>query len=192
MTNNDWCVAVFKCSQEHIRNVLLEFYGFMKDVEGVKGLHFLIRDRIKNEIVVSFRVLTEMKYKEVVQSKMKYKLGILIPDKFAVNPDSKNSLNKYVAWSPEKRLSTSGVDKFPEFCSLLSKMSSLVIGMLKNDYFGSAERVEIAHVMSWMLGCTEYGLMSPTHWEIGYYDRIEDKTCQYLKQDFPKTDETGA
>jgi hypothetical protein len=95
-------------------------------------------------------------------------------------------MNKYVAWSPEQRMSKSGLDKFPEFCSILSKMSGLVIEMLKNDYFGSNERVEIAHVMSWMLGCTEYGKMSPTHWELGYYDRIEDKYCQYLRQDFPR------
>jgi hypothetical protein len=90
-------------------------------------------------------------------------------------------------WGNEKRLSSSGVDKFPEFCSLLSKMSGLVIEMLRNDYFSSAERVEIAHVMSWMLGYTEYGIVSTKHFEVGYYDRIEDKYCQYLRQDFPQT-----
>jgi hypothetical protein len=187
MSDDDWSVAVFKCSPENIKNVLLELYGFVVDLAGVKSLHFLIRDRVKDEVVVSFRVLTDVKCKEVVQRKMNYKLGTLVPDKFAINPDSRNNLNKYVAWSAEKRLSKSGVDKFPEFCNLLSKMSGLVIEMLKSDYFGSNERVEIAHVMSWMLGCTEYGKMSPIHWELGYYDRVEDKCCPYLRQDFPQT-----
>jgi hypothetical protein len=186
MTGDEWCVAVFQCTPENVKSVLLEFYGFMTDVEGVKSPHFLIRDRINNEIVVSFRVLAAEKTREIVRSKMNYKLGILVPGEFAVDPDPQNPLNKYVAWSTEKRISKSGLDKFPEFCNLLCKMSGLVIEMLKNDYFGSTERVEIAHIMSWMLGCTEYGLMSSTHWELGYYDRIEDKYCQYLKQNFPQ------
>jgi hypothetical protein len=186
MTSGRWCVAVFKCTQENIRNVLLDFYGFMKDLEGVESLHFLIRDRVKSEIIVSFRVLATEKMREITRSKMNYKLGLLVPDKFAVAPDTKHPLNKYVAWGNGQRISRLGVDKFPEFCGLLSKMSGLVIDMLKNDYFDSAERVEIAHVMSWMLGCAEYGILSPTHFEVGYYDRIEDKYSQYLKQDFPQ------
>jgi hypothetical protein len=187
MSDDDWSVAVFKCAPENIRSVLLEFYGFVVGLVGVKSLHFLIRDRVEDEVVVSFRVVTEVKCKEVVQSKMNYKLGILVPDKFAVNPDSHNTLNKYVAWDIEKRIAKSGLDKFQEFCNLLSKMSGLVIELLKNNYFVSSERVEIAHVMSWMLGCTEYGKMSPTHWELGYFDRIEDKYCPYLRQNFPQT-----
>jgi hypothetical protein len=187
MTDDEWCVAVFECIQENIRNVLVDFYDFMKDLEDVKSLHFLIRDRVKDEIVVSFRVLVTEKTREIVRSKMNYELGILVPNKFAVDPDRQNPLNKYVTWSTEKRISKSGVDKFPEFCNLLSKMSGLVIEMLKKDYFDSGERVEIAHLMSWMVGCTEYGKMSPTHWEIGYYDRVEDKCFQYLRQDFPQT-----
>jgi hypothetical protein len=186
MTGDEWSVAVFQCTPENIRSVLLEFYGFMTDVEGVKSLHFLVRDRVENEIVVSFRVLAAEKTREIVRSKMNYKLGILVPSKFSVDPAAKNPLNKYVVWGTEKRISKSGLDKFPEFCNLLSKMSGLVIEMLKNDYFGSTERVEIAHVMSWMLGCTEYGMLSPAHMEVGYYDRIEDNYCQYLQEDFPK------
>jgi hypothetical protein len=186
MTGDEWCVAVFQCTPENVRSVLLEFYGFMTGVEGVQSLHFLIRDRVNNEIFVSFRVLAAEKTREIVRRKMNYKLSILVPNKFTVDPDTQNPLNKYVVWGTEKRISKLGLDKFPEFCNLLSKMSSLVIEMLKNDYFDSAERVEIAHVMSWMLGCTEYGKMSPTHWELGYYDRIEDKCCPYLRQDFPQ------
>jgi hypothetical protein len=186
MTSGRWCVAVFKCTQENIRNVLLDFYGFMKDLEGVESLHFLIRDRVKSEIIVSFRVLATEKMREIARSKMNYKLNELVPDKFAVDPVTKHPLNKYVAWGNGQRISKSGVDKFPEFCDILSEMSGLVIEMLKNDYFDSAERVEIAHVMSWMLGCTEYGKLSPYHMEVGYYDRIEDKCYQHLREDFPK------
>ncbi len=40
----------------------------------------------------------------------------------------------------------------------------------------------MAHVVSWMLGCTEYGLWSKKHVEIGYYDRIKDKSYPYIKQ----------
>jgi hypothetical protein len=186
MTNGDWCVAEFKCTQQNIRNVLLDFYGFMKDLEGVKSLHFMTRDRVENEIVVSFRVLTTKKTREIIQSRMNYKLGVLIPEKFAVNPDSQNTLEKYVAWGNGERISKSGIDKFPEFCDFLGKMSALAIELMKKDYFGSAERVEIAHAMAWMLGCTEYGILSRDHMEVGYYDRIEDKYCQYLREDFPK------
>ena len=191
MQDDDWSVAVFKCAPENVRTVLLEFYGFVADLVEVDSVHFLIRDHVGDEVVVSFRVLIEKKRREVVESKMNYKLGILVPDKFALNPASHNPLNKYVAWDTEKRMFKSGLDKFPEFCSLLSKMSGLVMEMLKNDHFGSSERVEVAHVMSWMLGCTEYGKMSPTHWELGYYDRIEDKYCPYLRQNFPQTQKSG-
>lgn len=186
MPSDDWSVAVFKCTPENVRDVLLDFYGFMIGLEGVKSLHFLIRDRAEDEIVVSFRVLTEKKIKKIVRSKINYKLGNIVPDKFAVDPDNDNPLNKYVAWNVEERISKFGPKKFSEFCELLNKMSGLVIQMLRSEYFSSAERVEIAHVMSWMLGCTEYGLMSPDHWEIGYYDRLEDRSCPYLKQNFPK------
>ena len=111
MLENDWCVAVFKCTSVNIRYVLIDFYGFMKDLEGVKSLHFLIRDRVKSEIVVSFRVLATEKTKEIVRSKMNYKLGSLVPDKFAVDPDTHNPLNRYVAWDAEKRVSETGFER---------------------------------------------------------------------------------
>jgi hypothetical protein len=98
MTNSDWCVAVFKCSKENIRNVLVDFYGFMKDLE---ELNFLIGDRVENEIVASFRVLAAEKTREIVRRKMNYKLGILLPDNFEVDPDSQSPLNKYVVWGTE-------------------------------------------------------------------------------------------
>jgi len=63
--------------------------------------------------------------------------------------------------------------------------------MIRSKYFSSEERVEMVHVMSWMLGCTEYGLRSRDHMEVGYYDRIENKYYQYLKQEFPMQQEAS-
>jgi len=61
--------------------------------------------------------------------------------------------------------------------------------MIENDYFALNERVELAHFMSWMLGCTEYGLLSTMGMEVGYYDRLNDEYCSYLRQNFPKSSE---
>ena len=87
MESDDWCVAVFKCKQDNIRSVLVSFYAFVKDVGGVKNQHFLIRDRVGDEAVFSYRVSVEPKVKEVIRSKMAYKLGSLLSeDKFVVDP----------------------------------------------------------------------------------------------------------
>jgi hypothetical protein len=56
--------------------------------------------------------------------------------------------------------------------------------MAEKDYFHSKERVEMAHIVTWMLGCTEYGILSVGSWEIGYHDRIDDKNHAYLKHIF--------
>jgi hypothetical protein len=58
--------------------------------------------------------------------------------------------------------------------------------MAEKKYFDTSERVELAHVMSWMLGCTEYGLLSKKRMEIGYYDRIADRPHVYLRESFNK------
>ncbi|MCJ7640198.1 MAG: hypothetical protein MUO70_10100 [Euryarchaeota archaeon] len=58
-------------------------------------------------------------------------------------------------------------------------MSAIVVQLIENDYFASNERVE--HTSC--LGCTEYGLLSTSGMEVGY-DRLEDKYCSYLRQDF--------
>ncbi len=59
-------------------------------------------------------------------------------------------------------------------------------GLAEKDYFRPEERVELAHVFSWMLGCTEYGQLSSQSWEIGYYDRIGDENHACLKPEFKK------
>jgi len=185
--SNEWCVAVFKCSLTSVKKVLIEVYRFADDLKGVLSLHFLVRDRVGDEAVVSFRVMVEPKFKEMVKTKLAYKLGTLLSeDKYVIDPAAGNSLEQYVAWLPEKRIVDYGQSKFNQFIDVLQKLSAIVVQMIENDYFASNERVELAYVMSWMLGCTEYGLLSTLGMEIGYYDRLVDKYCSYLRQDFPK------
>ena len=187
MTNDDWCIAVFKCKSDIVENTLVDLYLFVKDLEGVKDLHFIIRDRLDDEIVFSFRVFIDPKYKKAIESTIAYKLkNFISEDKFSINPHDNDPLAKFVAWSPAKRIAECGPEKFDIFCNFLSRLSRIVVDMAENKYFGSQERVEMAHVMSWMLGCTEYGLLSTKHMEIGYYDRITDKNHAYLREAFAK------
>jgi hypothetical protein len=84
--SDDWCVAVFKCKKDNIRSVLVDFHAFVKDVEGAKNQHFLIKDRVDDEAVFSYRVSVEPKVKEVIRSKMAYKLGsLLFEDKLSIS-----------------------------------------------------------------------------------------------------------
>jgi hypothetical protein len=187
MPNDTWSVVVLQCKAENTTSILLSLYDFVKDIEGVSDLHFLIRDRIEGEIVVTFRVLLESKHRQVIKSKIAFKLGTLLSrEKFAVDPNAESEFEKYVAWESGKRIVDFGPEKFAVFCGFLGRLSRIVADMLREDYYGSAERVEMARLVSWMLGCTEYGLISPTHWEVGYYDRVEDKASPYLKQNFPR------
>jgi len=188
MSSDNWSVAVLQCKADETRNVLLDLYDFVKDIEGVRDLHFLIRDRIDGDVVLSIRVLLESQHARVVKSKVAFKLGTLMSEeKFAIDPNVENPFEKYVAWQPDKRIAEYGPQKFVAFCGFLGRLSRIAVDMVRENYFNSAERVEMAHLVSWMLGCTEYGLMGPTHWEVGYCDRLENKACPYLKQDFPKT-----
>lgn len=188
--SNEWCVAVFKCSADSVRKVLVDVYRFTDDLEGVRTLHFLVRDRVEDEVVFSFRVMVEPKYKEIVKSKLAYKLGTLLPkDKYEVDPGRENSLEQYVAWLPDKRIADFGQNNFNQFIELLKNMSTIVVQLIENGYFASNERVELVHVVSLMLGCTEYGMLRPSGMEVGYYDRLEDKYCPYLRQDFPNSNE---
>jgi len=185
--SNEWCVAVFKCSSDSVKKVLVEVYRFVDDLKGVRSLHFLVRDRVEDEVVFSFRVMVEPKFKEMVKTKLAYKLGTLLSeDKYVIDPAAGNGLEQYVAWLPGKKIADFGQSKFNQFIDLLKNMSAIVVQIIENDYFASNERVELAHFMSWMLGCTEYGLLSTSGMEIGYYDRLDDKYCSYLRQDFPK------
>ena len=189
--SNEWCVAVFKCSPALVKTVLVEVYRFVDDLKGVRSLHFLVRDRFEGEVVFSFRVMVEPKFNKIVKSKLAYKLGTLMSkDMYEIDPAAESSFGQYVAWLPEKRIADFGLSKFNQFIDLLKSVSALVVQLVENDYFASNERAELSHVVSWMLGCTEYGLLSTCGMEVGYYDRLEDKYCSYLRQDFPKPNDS--
>ena len=186
--SNEWCVAVFKCSPGSVKKVLVEVYRFTDSLKGVRSLHFLIGDRVEDEVVFSFRVMVEPKFKEIVKSKLACKLSNLLSEgKYAIDPAAGSSLERYVDWQPEKRIANHGRAKFNQFIDLLKSMSAIIIQLIEDDYFASNERVELTHVVSWMLGCTEYGLLRTSGMEVGYYDRLDDKYCSCLKQVFPKS-----
>lgn len=185
MIEGEWCVAVFKCRPSDMPRMLIDFYRFVKDVEGVKSVHFVVKDRLKSYVVFSFRMLVDSKAKNVVKSKVQYKLGtLMIGEQFAVDPEVKNPLRKYAAWSPDEIASKCGQKSFGDFCDFLSKISVLVLQMFRKNCFGSDARVEMTRAAAEMLGCTEYGLLSTEHWEVGYYDRIDDRYCPSLKRNF--------
>jgi hypothetical protein len=187
MTDDDWCIAVFRCKSDVVENTLVDLYDFVKDLQGVKDLHFIIRDRLDDDVVFSFRVCLDPKHKKVIESKIAYELSNLVSkDKYSINPHDNDPLAKYLAWSSKDRIAKCGPEKFTLFCNFLSQLSKIVVDMARNNYFSSPERVEIVHVMSWMLGCTDYGLLSTKHMEIGYYDRISNKNHIYLTEAFAK------
>jgi hypothetical protein len=188
--SNEWCVAVFKCSPDSVKKVLVEVYRFADGLKGVRSLHFSIRDRVEDEVVFSFRVMVEPKFKEMIKTNLSCKLGTLLSeDKYVIDPPVGNSFEQYVAWLPDKRIADFGQNKFNLFIDLLKNLSATVVQIIENDYFALNERVELAHAMSWMLGCTEYGLLSHSGIEVGYYDRLDNNYCSYLRQDFPKSSE---
>ena len=101
---------------------------------------------------------------------------------FSINPSSGSPFHKYAEWNPDERITKDGEEKFSLFCGFLSQFSKAVVNMAEKGYFGSEERSELSLVMSWMMGCTEYGLLSTEAVQIGYYDRIEDERHPYLEQ----------
>lgn len=180
-----WSVMVFRCDSGRFRDVIVDFYGFVSELEDVESCHFLVRDRIGGKVVCSFRVRFTEGKRKVLTSKIVFKLKDLIAeDEFAVDPQPDHSLHKFVAFPWRETAKERGAEKFETFCGFLSRMSKMVIDMAKMNYFDSGGRVEIAHLMSWMLGCTEFGLLSPKEMQVGYYDRIDDKNIVYLKQAF--------
>ena len=75
--SNEWCVAVFKCSPASVKKVLVEVYRFSDALKGVQSLHFLVIDRVDDEVVLSFRIMVEPKFKEIVKSKLADKLVVM-------------------------------------------------------------------------------------------------------------------
>ena len=185
MKDAGWCVAVFKCKSDRARDVLIDFYSFVDGMFGVKDLHFLIRDRVDDEVVFIFRIQVEEEQMDVVKSKIRYSLKRLVSEGgFSINPRRSSPFYEWVAWHPEERIAKFGEAKFSLFCRFLSQFSRAIIELARNGYFSSEERIELAHVTSWMLGCTEYGSLSTKAMQVGYYDRIEGKDHAYLTENF--------
>jgi hypothetical protein len=186
VADSDWCVIISRCKAKNTMNFLVDFYRFVEGIHGVKSLHFIIRDRVGNDVIFSFRVLLEAKEKQAVKSKIAYKLKSLVSeDKFVIDPAKDNPFFKYVEWSTE-RAAKVGAERFALFYDFLGKMSKIVVEMAEKKYFESGERAEMIHVVAWMLGCTEYGLLTKNSMEVGFFDRIEKKYCPYLKEVFQK------
>jgi hypothetical protein len=187
MPEKTWIVTVFKCNAQNVKKVLVDLYDFVSDLPETENLHFIIRDRVDDEVVLSFRVLCEKENEKNIKSKISFKLNNLISKKmYVVNPGQDHPLFNYVAWAWEEIIKKRGEEKFSTFSSFLQKISEIVIEMIKQDYFSSFERTEIVHIISWMLGCTEYFKLTPKSATVGYYDRIEDKYLAYLQKNFNK------
>ena len=111
---------------------------------------------------------------------------------FVIDPSPDHRMYKYEAWPWKMTLEERGTEKFKAFCYFLNRLSSLVVEMAKHDHFSSSERVEMAHVFSWILGCTEELRLLPLERMnsimIGYFDRIEYKYHPFSRGDFPKVD----
>jgi hypothetical protein len=187
MSEKTWIVTVFKCNAQKVKKILVDFYDFVCDLTETENLHFIIRDRVDDEVVFSFRVSCTKKNKKLLKSKIIFKLNnLLSKQNYVVDPSPDHPLSNYVAWKWEATTKKRGEEKFNTFCFFLQKMSAMTIEMVKQDYFSSVERTEIVHIMSWMIGCTEYFKLTPKSATVGYYDRIEDKYRAYLQKTFNK------
>jgi hypothetical protein len=133
---DEWCVSVFKCKPEQVKGAVPEFYRFVNSLEGVKSSHFLVRDRVDDEAVFSFRVIVDPRQKRVIKSKIAYKLGTLLSDdKFAVEPSSDGPLYSFAAWEPKRLISEVGSKKFDDLTKFLRDISKLTVKMIKKRLF---------------------------------------------------------
>jgi hypothetical protein len=73
-----------------------------------------------------------------------------------------------------------GKNKRVQFIDIFESIGTIIVERVENDYSASSERVELAQVRSWMIGFTEYGLLSTFEMEIGYCDRIRSEDYSYL------------
>ena len=98
---------------------------------------------------------------------------------FALNPEPEHPLHQYVTWDWRDRVSKYGPEKMKTFYHSLAQLSRLMVDTAENDYFDFQERVEMAHLSCWMLGCAEYGLLGTREMKVGYYDRTENKRALF-------------
>ena len=183
-----WSVIIFRCSPKDASRILIEFYDFLKEAEGVEDLHFIIRDRFRNQVVFSFRLLIEEKQREVINSNARFILRTRLKENmFAIDPNPEKTLFKFVEWFPLDEIKSRGIEKFKIFCSFLSQISRIVVYMAKKGNFSSGERVEMAHIALSMLGCTEYGILTTKEMQVRHYDRLDNRYHPYLRSDLFQT-----
>ncbi|MFH0748784.1 MAG: hypothetical protein V1915_02540 [Candidatus Bathyarchaeota archaeon] len=181
MGEHEWSVVVLKFNPENVKDIVTDFYKFVDHLVGVKSTHFLISDRIDNMVVFSFRVLLETEEKKHIEDIIAIELKDLLPEEnFAINPGSDHPLHAFVQWPWRDRVKKDGLEKFSLFYSFLAQLSRITVEMAEKNYFNSEERVEMAHLASGVLGCTEYGLLCTKEMRVGYYDRIKDTYIPYL------------
>ena len=182
MDESVWSIIVVRIASNNVQEMLITLYRFIEHLVGVHSLHFIIRDRIDDTVVVSFRILLEREEQDYIERTITQQLqNMLTENVFIMNPEPDHPLYKYVAWPWKERIEKDGMKKFTEFYTFLNQFSRIIIEMGETDYFSSPERVEMAHVVSWLLGCTEYGQLSTTEMRIGYYDRIQNEYYPYLR-----------
>ena len=80
MSSNDWIVVVIKLTSDKARDMLVDFYRYAEDLIGVKDVHFVIRDRVDEEVVFSFRILVESQEQMKLEERVAFKLGGKLPD----------------------------------------------------------------------------------------------------------------
>jgi hypothetical protein len=183
MIENKWSTVAIKCRAAKTKDLIIEFYGFMKDVVGVKDLYFIFRDRMDSDVILVFQVSMDPEKEKAVKSKIRYKLKrMMSEDDFLIEPDINHSLNKYSSPIMKRRQIDS--TKYVALHNLLNQISRFMVDVTKANCFDSEDRAELVRVISMMLGCTEYGLLSTKEMEVGYYDRINDKYHTCLKESF--------
>ena len=94
----------------------------------------MITDRVGDEVVFSFRLLVEPKFKEIVENKLAFKLGTLLSEnKYAVEPAAGDGLGKFIASLPERKIGQGQV-AYDNFLDVLKKMSDVVVDMVEKDF----------------------------------------------------------
>ncbi len=131
--------------------MLVDFYEFVKDLQGVEDLHFLIRDRVDHDVVFSFRIFLKIEDKDVVKSKIKCRLKrVFAESKFSIDPNKENPLYKYVGWDYKERVNKYGRGKFDVFYAFLGKLSRIVVDMAKK---GISALLKELRWHTFFLGC---------------------------------------
>lgn len=67
--SNDWSGVVLKCDTSKAKKTLVEFYRFIASLKGVQSLHFLIRDRVEDGVILCFRIMVKSDLKETIKGK---------------------------------------------------------------------------------------------------------------------------